>query len=140
MEDLANDVVEARCLADYEALVGKVVLAHAMQCMDEDDCSDGIHLSPPAVVRIMPTNSVRDEIYRWMDDWNCDPIYNVEVLEPHVAFNKLRPSFVFGLSRSTDGTTAEADFELAPPEIQAKYAEAAVQEPGTRADDPVPRP
>lgn len=113
-------------LRDYNELVGKVVLLNEVDGYDAHDTSVTVTCDPPAIARICrySDKSVADCVTRWMDDVNCDPQYAIEILEPHPAFVGMRPSWIYGTSRSTDGTTSKGDFVLADTEMQEKYKDA----------------
>lgn len=117
--------IHAQVHADYEALKGNIVLLTEIECYDERSSSATAVCDPPAVGRILPYSPARarDCLERWADSTHCDPVYDVEILEPHPAFAGLRPSWVFGTSYSFDGASAEkAKIELADDEMQRRYA------------------
>lgn len=124
---LATAEVEEIVREDYDFFLGKVLLLNEVECYNEDQRSETASCFPPAIGRIVPHNSERaisDFVSRrWMDDLNIDPAYDVEILEPHPAFSDLRPSWVYGPTRSTTGLLDKAtgDFVVAPPELQEKY-------------------
>ncbi|BCB22141.1 hypothetical protein [Bosea sp. ANAM02] len=123
MPEMTKAAVEAAVLGDYEALKGQVVLARTIECYDDDANNVTVECDPPAVCRIepYPDAEVRDNLLRWTDEENCDPILNLVVLEKHPAFAGVRPSWIYGTTRSLDGTTQAAGFELADATIQARY-------------------
>lgn len=111
-------------LRDYNELVGKVVLLNEVDGYGVDDVNVTVTCDPPAIARISRYNDenlVKGFVTRWMDDVNCDPQYEVEILEPHPAFAEMRSFWVYGTSRSTDGTIGKADFTVADDDMQAKY-------------------
>lgn len=118
------DEIHTQVHADYEALKGKVVLLSEVECYDERSSSATAICEPPALARIVPysTSRARECLERWADNTHCDPVYDVEILQPHPAFAGLRPSWVFGTSYSFDGAPAEkAKIVLADEELQARY-------------------
>ncbi len=126
---LTEAEVEGLVRADYESLVGKVVLIDSMICSNGNDATDPVAFDPPALGRVLPSHSeanFHQDVLRWMDEDNCDPAYEVEILEPHPAFAGLRPYFAHGASRSTRPGYVDPrpDFRLAPPDLQERYRDA----------------
>ena len=119
--------IHAQVHADYEALKGKVVLLSEVECYDERSSSATAICEPPAIARIVPysTARARECLERWSDNTHCDPVYDVEILQPHPAFAGLRPSWVFGTSYSFDGAPAEkAKIALGDDDLQVRYVNA----------------
>jgi hypothetical protein len=123
MPEIEKATIEAAVLAEYEAVQGKVVLAHTIECYDEHDDNATVVCDPPAICRIQPYRDTElgENLLRWTDDANCDPIFNLVVLEKHPAFAGVRPSWIYGTTRSKDGTTRAGGFELADAAHQTRY-------------------
>jgi hypothetical protein len=104
--------LEAKARADHAALVGKIVLADQLQGFFGED-SGYITLGSPARVRIR--HSEESDVVRWMDssrgDW-LDPIYDVDLVEPHPQLEGWRSLSVYGTSYCTDGQVDAARFKL----------------------------
>jgi len=115
--------IELQVLADYRELAGKVVLLTEVEGYDERGISETVACDPPAIGRVVTYNAkdIGESVLRWMDGDNCDPLYEVWILERHPAFNDMSPSWVYGTSRSTDGTVSPGGVTLAPADIQRKY-------------------
>lgn len=122
------EAIEIKSMKDYHAVAGKVVLLSQVECLNDENSSVTVHCEPPAVARIMryPTmEAVGTNVRRWTDDDHCDPVYDVEILEPHPVFEDLRPSWVFGTCRATDGSVDLAPVRLADDAMQTTYARVA---------------
>jgi hypothetical protein len=137
-----HDAIHEQVRADYEALKGKVVLLSEVECYDEKDCSVTVYCDPPAVARIAvySPEQLRQCIERWTSHSNCDPVYDVSILETHPAFSSgLRPSWAFGTCYSLAGTPPEkAAIEVADADMQALYAEAPALPDDACAPPPAP--
>ena len=127
---MTEDEVETQCLADYEAVAGKIVLATEIECYaDMDSASVTVECDPPAPVRVlkMGERTVSDHVTRWMGDDVCDPIYRISLVDPDDSrFNGLRASWIYGVSRYIDGRLESPRFVLAPDDVQERFPE---QEP-----------
>lgn len=101
------------------------MLINKVECYNELDENVTLALDTPMIARITAYDGGATDpcVIRWMDDENCDPIYDFEILEQHAAFAeaRVRPSWMYGTSRSTLGTTIGASFVLADAELQATY-------------------
>ncbi len=127
MSRLTPAEIESQVSADYHAVAGKVVLLSEVECYDDSDNSVTVTCDPPAIARIsryQDRPSLRENVCRWTDDSHCDPYWNIEILEPHPAFANVRPSWVYGTCRSTDGTVEPAAVAVADAVLQARYATA----------------
>ena len=72
--------LEAKASADYEAVVGKVILvSDVVGYVSPHGESVDLHLDPPAPFRVVKTD--RDAVLHWCDEW-LDPMYDVEPLTP----------------------------------------------------------
>jgi hypothetical protein len=125
---VTREQIEAQCAAEYEAVVGRVVLVTHVECAHPDHGNITVVCQPPAVARIEPyrDGASSDLVRRWMDWENCDPVYDISVLEDHPAFTAVnaRPSWVYGTSRWLAGGTAPASFVIAPDALQERYRDA----------------
>jgi len=123
---LTEAEVEAAVLTDYEAVAGKIVLAHSLSGYNESDVSGEYSLNPPAIVRIVPVKNPEKDtcILRWMDDEHCDPFYDIQLMEPHPDLTGKGSFWGYGISRSINGSIEEGDFTLATQELQERYANA----------------
>jgi len=117
-----KDEIERQAVADYDAVAGKIVLISEVQCYDEDnDLVEDVALVPPAIARIDHYPTVEnDSLIHWNGEW-LDPYLDVTILEPHPALAGLRPSWAFGVCRSTKGEVQDAPFTVASPELQERY-------------------
>ena len=119
--------LEAKALADYEAVVGKVILvSDVVGYVSPHGESVDLHLDPPAPFRVVKTD--RDAVLHWCDEW-LDPMYDVEPLtprDPRIAGEdprlRDRDSFwVYGVSysgedkREAPGWTLAADQSATAP-------------------------
>ncbi|NTF18016.1 hypothetical protein G6L37_06335 [Agrobacterium rubi] len=140
-----REEIEQQCVEDYEAVVGKVVLVRMVECSHPAFGNITVVCDPPAIARVEPHHdgSASDFVRRWMDWENCDPVYDISVLEGHPAFSEVnaRPSWVYGTSRWLTGGSDPAYFVLADEATQELYRDAeAVEYPidGERSDAPYP--
>jgi hypothetical protein len=121
-----KEEVEKQIRDDYEACTGKVVHLHVVEGYDANGDNATVVCDPPVLARISPYPKGSEDqcIIRWMDNTNCDPVYDFEILEHHPAFDKawVRPSWCYGTSRSIDGKALEANFTLASAELQEAHA------------------
>jgi hypothetical protein len=128
MTTFTKEEIEAQCAAEYEAVVGKVVLIHTVECYDEEMANATIGCDPPLIARIDAYDGGATDqcVIRWMDSENCDPVYDIEILEHHPVFaeEKVHPSWIYGTSRSTLGTTERASFVIGDAALQEAYADA----------------
>lgn len=126
MASLTEAEINAQVLSDYRELAGKVVLLSEVECYDAQNCSATAQCEPPVIARIHPYSEtrVRECVTRWTDNGNCDPVYDIEILEPHPAFAGLRPSWVYGTCRSKSGNVEPASIRLADPATQEAYHDA----------------
>jgi hypothetical protein len=128
MTKFTKEEIESQCSAEYEGAVGKVVLISEIECYDEDLNNVTVQCAPPVIARIgtYDGGSTDQCVIRWMDDENCDPVYDIEILEFHPAFGeaKARPSWIYGTSRSTSGTIEQAPFVIADEATQEAYEDA----------------
>jgi len=119
-----EDQVERQVLDTYYEVAGKVVLASEVVCIDEDRREVTVMCDPPAVLRI-ERGDLRETVLRWTVSHMMEPIYNIAVLEPHRAFDFVRPSHVVGAVVSKKvGELRPARFEVASPEMQERYRNA----------------
>jgi hypothetical protein len=127
MASFTEAEINAKVLADYRELAGKVVLVSEVECYDERSASVTAVCDPPVVARIRPYSGdakVREEVTRWTDARHCDPMYDLEILEPHPALARLRPSWVYGTCRSVDGDVEPTSIVLADDAMQEAYTQA----------------
>lgn len=102
--------VESKALADYDHLLGRVVLTTKISGYVGSD-SVSLNLSTPAKVQITATDQA--SLLHWNDDW-CDPYWNVTLVEPHVELDGVRSLWMDGHSYHINGKQSEAsDFTLA---------------------------
>jgi hypothetical protein len=131
-----RDEIEQQCAADYEAVVGKVILVRLVECGHNEHGNITVACDPPAIARVEPhrVGSTSDLVRRWMDYENCDPVYDISILEDHPAFAAVnaRPSWVYGTSRWLGGGTDPAGFIVADDATQELYRDA---EPVEYPDD-----
>lgn len=115
--------IEKKVLADFEALVGKVVLVGVVQGY-RDERSEEIVLRAPVFARIQPYDDrgLREDVLRWMDHDVIDPVYDIEVLSKHPDLEGLSSTFVYGKTYFTDGRTEPAHFVLASQDLVARHA------------------
>ncbi len=115
--------VEELVVSDYKAVDGKVILAEEVYCgSTEGDC-DWRYFNPPLIAKILhyDERGIDQDVKRWMDKENCDPIYDVRILESHPDFPDAKNGHVYGISRSTDGKVDPPRFVVASDDIQEKY-------------------
>ena len=95
--------------ADYEAVRGKVFLATYVHGYRDGngDSIDG-QLSHPATVRVVESN----DLARWMDGF-IDPLWSVELVEPHPELSGAHGLYVYGTSYGLDGTTNQHSMQEA---------------------------
>ena len=126
--EFLEEQIAAQVLIDYHEVAGKVVLLSKVDGYDENDASDTIYLDPPAVACIDPSPNPKksDSLIRWTNDGQLDPYLDMTILEPHPALSGIRPWWIFGTCRPTDGKVEKAEFELAPRKLQERYSEAEV--------------
>jgi len=123
-QKFTEDQVERQVLDTYYEVAGKVVLAPEVVCIDEDRREVTVMCDPPAVLRI-ERGDLRETVLRWTVSHLMEPIYNIAVLEPHRAFDFVRPLHVEGTSVSTKfGVARKCRFEVADPEMQERYRNA----------------
>lgn len=118
--------IEQSAMVDYLQVAGKVVLASEIECYDATGSSVTALCDPPAVVRVFSYDSsqiFRDAL-RWSDERHLDPYYDISILEPHPAFEGLRPSWMYGTCRCLDGSVDPAPFVLADEAMQERYKDA----------------
>lgn len=123
-----QEEIETQVAADYDAVAGKVVLVGMVECNHPEYGNITVVCDPPAIARVEPYSegSASDLVRRWMDWENCDPAYDISILEEHPAFAEVnaRPSWVYGTSRWLAGGTYPAFFTVAGEELQARYRDA----------------
>jgi len=123
-EKFTESEVESQAIDRYHEIAGKVVLADEVVCVDEDNREVTVMCDPPAVLRI-ERGDLRETAIRWTSSNLCAPIYGISVLEPHRAFDFVRPSHVEGAVVSKKaGDLRPARFEVASPEMQERYRNA----------------
>jgi len=123
-QKFTEDQVERQVLDTYYEVAGKVVHASEVVCIDEDRREVTVMCDPPAVLRI-ERGDLRETVLRWTSSNLCAPIYGIAVLEPHRAFDFVRPSHIAGAVVSKKaGELREARFEVASPEMQERYRNA----------------
>lgn len=132
---LSVDEVEAGVMDDYRKVAGKVVHVDSLECLDAEGRPQAVKLSPPVLGRISSKADLREQVLRWSDETHCDPVYPIEILEPHAAFDGLVPHVIYGTSRSRAGKIADPEFWVASDEIQRDYR----GQPGLAESDLVPR-
>lgn len=140
-----EEQIAEQVLIDYREVAGKVVLLSEVDGYDENDASVTVWLDPPAIARIDPHVDPENNgsLIRWTDDGQIDPYLDVTILEPHPALAGIRPSWTYGICRSTDGKVEEAHFVVAPHELQEAYKDAPGLDQtviGGCAPQPVPAP
>jgi hypothetical protein len=118
--------IEQSAMVDYLQVAGKVVLASEVECYDASGSSVTVHCDPPAVVRIFQydTAQIFRDALRWSDERHLDPYYDIGLLEPHPAFEGVRPSWMYGTCRCLDGTVDRARFVVADDAMQERYRDA----------------
>ncbi len=125
---LTREEIERQCAADYEAVVGKVILVRMVECGHSEHGNITVICDPPAIARVEPYRDgpTSDLVRRWMDWENCDPVYDISMLEDHPAFAEVnaRPSWVYGTSRWLAGGTDPACFTIADDSMQEWYRDA----------------
>lgn len=123
-----REEIERQCVADYEAVVGKVILVRMVECNNPEFGNITVVCDPPAIARVEPyrDGSASDLVRRWMDWENCDPVYDISILEDHPAFAEVnaRPSWVYGTSRWLSGGNYPAFFTVADEATQERYRDA----------------
>jgi hypothetical protein len=128
MAKFTEEQITEQVKADYEAVVGKVILLGVVECYDENNDSVTVECDPPVVARVIPyAGGANDEcVVRWMDDEACDPVYEIAILEHHPAFDaaRARPSWIYGTSRCTTGEVDPAAFTIADEVAQDRYRDA----------------
>lgn len=114
--------IEQKALADFEALVGKVVLVGVVQGY-RDERSEEISLAAPVFARILPYDErgLREDVVRWMDHDVIDPVYDIEVLSKHPDIEGLSSTFVYGKTYFADGRTEPAHFAMASDDLVARH-------------------
>lgn len=91
-------------MKDYEHFLGKVVSVNAISGYVGNDSADFV-LEPPAKVKVLQTSE--QCVKRWVDDW-CDPVYEVELTEPHPQLVDVRSMWIHGPSRHLNGKQTES--------------------------------
>lgn len=123
-----REEIEKQVADDYEAVAGKVVLVRMVECNNPEYGNITVVCDPPAIARVEPYSegSASDLVRRWMDWENCDPVYDISILEDHPAFAEVnaRPSWVYGTSRWLAGGTYPAFFTVADEAMQERYRDA----------------
>jgi hypothetical protein len=96
--------LESIARADYKAVSGGVFLAHSLTGYlgDSQDTTD-ICPAVPAKVRI-----IGGPILCWHDDW-LDPLWDIELAEPHPSIPEGSSMWVSGICYSTKGETECSD-------------------------------
>lgn len=123
---ITSKELERQAMVDYLQVAGKVVLACEVECYDATGTSVTVACEPPAVLRVFPYSSsqIFGDVLRWSDDTHLDPYYDISVLEPHPAFDGVRPSWMYGTCRCLDGTVDQAGFVVADEALQERYKDA----------------
>lgn len=123
-----QEEIETQVAADYDAVAGKVVLVRMVECNHPEYGNITVVCDPPVIARVEPYSegSTSDLVRRWMDWENCDPVYDISILEDHPAFAEVnaRPSWVYGTSRWRAGGTYPAFFTVADEIMQEQYRDA----------------
>lgn len=119
--------MEAEAISTYMAVAGQVVLMTEVECYDANRDMVKIKCDPPAVGRVVRRDGdlMRRQVIRWTTETHLEPSYDIEILEPHPAFAGLRPSWIHGSSRTTDGDVKAATaFTVADIETQNRWRDA----------------
>ena len=140
-----REEIEKQVAEDYDEVVGKVVLARFVECGHPEAGNVTVICEPPAVVRVEAYQDGSDShlVRRWMDWENCDPVYNISLLEAHPAITESGavPSWIYGTSRWLSGGMAPGGFTIADEALQELYGDAdPVEWPDTmeRSEAPFP--
>ena len=117
-QDWSRDEVNARIMAQYHDVLGKVVLVFDVGGHVDED-SEFVECEPPLVARVVETR--RDRLLRWMDDKSCDPCFDLEILEPHPDLpDGLTSPWAYGRGY-TDGRDNGCSFVVANEDMQQRY-------------------
>jgi hypothetical protein len=109
---MTHEEAEARVLADYAAVAGRLVrVGHVMGFADDD--SDDVYPDPPALMRISRHVDEGWSLLRWNREW-IDPYWDATLVEPHPQLAHLRSFYVDGTSYSLDGGVERAKIKVVP--------------------------
>jgi hypothetical protein len=97
--------IEQRAMADYAAACGQEFLVESVSAQSGLTSVD-ILCEPPAHVRVVSTSP--EFLTRWNGNW-LDPRWNVEVVTPHPALEKVAGVWVFGASYHAEGAVEGPD-------------------------------
>lgn len=97
--------LEAEAMQEYQALLGKNVLVHAISGYIGNDSVD-LKLKEPVLVKVQPTTP--DCIRRWHDTW-LDPVMEVAIVAPTDEVRDLRSAWVYGTARHVNGSIEQSD-------------------------------
>jgi hypothetical protein len=125
MQEDMTAQAQAKAKADYDELIGKVILVGTIDGYMNEIDQVVIDLDPPAVMRIVPYDDVSRPSHvdgRWMDDV-LDPVYDVELLEPHPQLEGVRSMWIYGRSWTEKAEpTGSIDHTVAPDDLQEAHA------------------
>lgn len=100
--------IEARVREDAARLAGRIIL---VQDLDGCVCGQGAvrhcYIIRPVRARVLLGSS---SIVRWVDDYWCDPVYDVELLDDRPDLADLSSAWLYGSSHSVTGRTVPALF------------------------------
>lgn len=105
--------IEARVRDDAARLADKIILVqHLDGFAYGHDAVRHCYVSRPVRARVLLGSS---SIVRWVDDYWCDPVYDVELLDDRRELADLSSAWIYGTSYSVKGRTVPARFVIEAP-------------------------
>lgn len=107
---MTTEEIEERVRQDARQLRGKVIVVRELEGMARNPAALRRRLvHPPVSARVVFENS---SLIRWTTSGWCDPLYEIELLEPRADLADLTSMWVYGTSYDLDGNTVPAEFVI----------------------------
>ena len=100
---MTRDEAHRKIKADYEAILGRIILVLELTGYKDDDSHD-FRMDPPVKARVVRTRE--DDLFHCVDKEWIDPYWDLELVEPHPRLEGYISFWMYGTSYNiaTDAT------------------------------------